>query len=438
MQFLETLFYFVVTLGILVFVHEFGHFIAAKLTGMRVDRFSIGFPPRAFGKQIGDTDYCVSWVPIGGYVKIAGMIDESFDTDFIAKPPQPWEFRAKPIWQRMVVLAAGVCMNILLAVLVYWGVNYVQGRTVYETTEIGYVATGSSAAGVGIQPGDRVLRINESAVTHWEEVIGNLYFESLGSDVRMTVLRNGEDVEILIPRDAIPEAGPGAFGIAPEATELFVRTVEPGAPADRLGLMPEDVFLTLDGMPVRFDSSLINIVTSHAGTPLLVEWQRGDSVMSGTTTPTAEGRIGISFGTRYTGPVRRIEYSFLQALPAGLNEIVHVTGLFLKHIGQIITGKAAFSKSVGGPIRIAQMASQSAELGLLIYFRFMALLSISLAIINIMPVPALDGGHILMLSIEGVFRREIPVRVKIGIQRAGFLLLLAFMAFVLYNDIVHY
>jgi regulator of sigma E protease len=438
MQFLETLFYFIVTLGILVFVHELGHFLAAKLTGMRVDRFSIGFPPRAFGKQIGDTDYCVSWVPIGGYVKIAGMIDESFDTDFAGTPPQPWEFRAKPIWQRVVVLSAGVLMNLVLAVLIYWGVNYVQGKTVYETTEIGYVAVGSAAEEAGIQSGDRVLRINESVTTNWEEVVGNLYFESLGDDVTMLVLRSGREHEILIPRNDIPEAGPGAFGILPKDTELFIRSVDSGAPADKLGLMPQDVLLALDGTPVRFDSSLINIVKSHAEKPMAVEWRRGDSVMSGTTTPTEDGRIGISFGARYTGPIKRVEYSFLQALPAGLNEIATVSGLFLKHIGQIITGKAAFSKSVGGPIRIAQMASQSAELGLITYFRFMALLSISLAIINIMPVPALDGGHILLLSIEGVFRREIPVRVKIGIQKAGFLLLLAFMAFVVYNDIVHY
>ena len=160
--------------------------------------------------------------------------------------------------------------------------------------------------------------------------------------------------------------------------------------------------------------------------------------MTGTTTPTEEGRIGISFGARYTGPVKKIEYTLFEALPEGIKEIVTVSGLLLQNIGQIITGKTAFSKSVGGPIRIAQMASQSAEIGLLAYFRFMALLSISLAIINILPVPALDGGHILLLSIEGATRREIPVGVKLGIQKVGVFLLLAFMAFVVYNDIVHY
>src|SRR5512132_451243 len=130
MQFLSTVLYFVITLGVLVFIHELGHFLAAKLCRMRVDRFSIGFPPRAFGKQIGETDYCVSWIPIGGYVKISGMIDESFDTEFLNKPPEPWEFRAKPLWQRMIVICAGVIMNLVLAALIFWGINYSQGSVV--------------------------------------------------------------------------------------------------------------------------------------------------------------------------------------------------------------------------------------------------------------------------------------------------------------------
>src|SRR5512136_2637880 len=134
MDFFPTLFYFLVVIGILVLVHELGHFLAAKLCGMRVDRFSIGFPPRAFGKQFGETDYCVSWIPIGGYVKIAGMIDESFDTEFLQSEPQPWEFRAKPIWQKVIVLSAGVIMNILLAIAIFWGINVVQGKTVRDTT----------------------------------------------------------------------------------------------------------------------------------------------------------------------------------------------------------------------------------------------------------------------------------------------------------------
>ena len=139
MVILSTIFYFIITIGILVLVHELGHFLAAKLFRMRVDIFSIGFPPRAFGKKIGETDYCMSWIPIGGYVKIAGMIDESMDTEFLKNEPQPWEFRSKPKWQRAIVLSAGVMMNILLAIVIFWGIIYYEGKTIRPITEIGYV-----------------------------------------------------------------------------------------------------------------------------------------------------------------------------------------------------------------------------------------------------------------------------------------------------------
>ena len=183
MQFLMTVVYFVVTLGVLVFIHEFGHFIAAKIFRMRVDRFSIGFPPRAFGKQIGETDYCVSWIPIGGYVKIAGMIDESFDTDYLDKPPQPWEFRAKPIWQRMIVISAGVIMNIILAIVIFWGINYVQGSAVRETTTVGYVVENSGGAAAGLQAGDKILSVNGAPMPDWESIYTAALVNSLNNDV---------------------------------------------------------------------------------------------------------------------------------------------------------------------------------------------------------------------------------------------------------------
>ena len=160
--------------------------------------------------------------------------------------------------------------------------------------------------------------------------------------------------------------------------------------------------------------------------------------MRGVTTPTADGIIGISFGLVYTGPSSRIQYSLLGALPEGVKDIVTYTKISAQQIWQIIVGKRAFSQSVGGPIRIAQMATQTAEMGLVTYLGFMGLLSISLAILNILPFPALDGGHLLFLVYEGIFRREIPVKIKLGLQKIGFVLLLAFMAFVVYNDIINF
>jgi regulator of sigma E protease len=435
---MEYIFYFILTLGILVLVHELGHFLAAKLFKMRVERFSIGFPPRAFGKQIGETDYCISWIPIGGYVKIAGMIDESFDTEFLSKAPEPWEFRSKPIWQRMIVISAGVIMNLLLAVLIFWAINYVQGSAVRETTTIGYVIDQSAAAKAGLQPGDRVEEINGKQVKNWDDLLSDLYIATMGDDVTLTVQRAGVQQQIFVPRNTIPEPNEAPFGIVPDQTQIVVGTVEPGKPADQVGLKPMDVLISMNGSPIQYTEKVREIVQSNAGKPLTIEWKRGNELMSGTTTPTADGKIGISFGAQYNGPVTRIKYTLLEALPRGIKEIGSVSALFVQQIWQIVTGKTAFSQSVGGPIKIAQMATQSAEMGVLTYLGFMALLSISLAVLNIIPFPALDGGHLIFLIYEGIFRREIPVKVKMGLQRAGFVLLLAFMAFVVYNDILHF
>jgi len=438
MHILETVFYLIVTLGVLVFVHEFGHFIAAKIFRMRVDRFSIGFPPRAFGKQIGETDYCVSWIPIGGYVKIAGMIDESLDTEHLDRPPEPWEFRAKPIWQRIVVISAGVIMNILLAIAIFWGINYHQGKIVRETTEIGYVQEDTPAAGAGLRAGDRVVRINDLSVTNWDQILSDIYIEFAGADIRMTVLRDGQEASITIPRTEIPEPGERPFGIVPSQTRVVVSSVTPGDPADVLGLRSGDVIISLGGTVIRYDEKVREIVRAHAGRALAVQWMRGDSLMKGVLTPTADGKIGIYYGAAYDGPVTRLQYSLLEALPQGAKDVVNASGLFLQQVGQIITGKSSFSQSVGGPIRIAQMATQTAELGLITFLGFIALLSISLAILNILPFPALDGGHLILLVYEGIFRREIPVKIKLGLQKAGMILLLAFMAVVIFNDILHF
>jgi regulator of sigma E protease len=438
MHFLETVFYFVVTLGVLVFVHELGHFLAAKLCGMRVDRFSIGFPPRAFGKQIGETDYCVSWIPIGGYVKIAGMVDESMDVDFLETPPQPWEFRAKPIWQRMLVISAGVIMNLVLAAVIFWAVQYSTGRTIWETTEIGYVVEESPAARGGLRAGDRITRINGAAVTNWQQVADGVYLGAMKGDVMITARRDTGEATLLFPRSSIPDPGQTAFGIVPVNTEIVVGSVEAGKPADQLGLKPSDVLLSINGAPLRYDQRVRELVSHNAGKPITVEWRRGEGILSGTVVPSAEGRIGISFGARYTGPVTRVQFTLLGALPEGVKYMANVSVLFVQQMWQIVSGKTAFSQSVGGPIKIAQMASQSSELGLLTYLSFMALLSINLAVLNILPFPALDGGHLMFLVYEAVFRREVPVKVKIGLQKFGIAVLLAFMAFVVVNDIIHF
>lgn len=435
MELLNMLFYTAITLGILVFVHELGHFLAAKLTGMRVDRFSIGFPPRAFGKKIGDTDYCISWIPLGGYVKIAGMVDESFDTEFSEREPQSWEFRSKPMWARMLVISAGVVMNIFLAIAIFWSIHYVRGKDRAETTEIGYVTASSPAGNAGLQPGDRIMSVNGEPVSYWDQVQNLVYIENLGEDLLLTIDRDGVERRIYIIRGEVKDPSEEHIGFFVGHTASTVNAVESGMPAEKIGLAPGDTLLAVDNLKITNRQQLIDYVKSHAGKPVELTWKRGTTISSGIATVTAEGRIGVSIGSVYTGPMKHIRYSVFEAFPEGVKEIGQSVHLFGLTVSKIFSGKASVRESFGGPIAIAQIATQSAELGFLAFLWFMAQLSMSLAILNILPIPALDGGHLVMLIYEKITRREIPHKVKLAIQQAGFILLLAFMAFVIYNDI---
>ena len=452
MEFLSTLFYFIITIGVLVFIHEFGHFAAARLFGIRADVFALGMGYRLFGYnkvngfsfgtlpvdiQLGDhTDYRISVFPIGGYVKIAGMIDESMDTEFLNREPQPWEFRSKPIWQRMVVLSAGVIMNLVLAVAIFWGVIYNQGKTVYPITEVGYVLSNSPASKAGIVRGDKIVAVNDKPVSYWEEIESSIYAENLGSDITLSVRRQDETIRIFVKASAIPDISEERFGILPAGVVPVVGAVDKGKPAESIGLQARDTILAVNGESIAY-AALPEVIRRHASQEITLTWKTGDTIREAKVTPTKEGKIGISLVPAYKGPMQHLDYSLLEAFPAGAKEVVRMSGFFLNNLWQLVAGKASFSKSVGGPVKIAQMANQSAEGGLSSFLVFMALLSISLAFLNILPFPALDGGHLLFVTYEGIFRREIPAKVKIGIQQTGFFLLLAFMAVVLYNDIAN-
>ena len=438
MDLLSTIFYFLVTIGILVLVHELGHFFAAKLTGMRVDRFSIGFPPRAFGKQIGDTDYCISWIPIGGYVKIAGMIDESMDTEFINKPPEPWEFRSKSFLAKFFVMIAGVLMNILLAIIIFWTISYHQGKIIKETTTVGFVAANSAAEKAGLVPSDKIVTINGKTITHWDEINNLIYIEDAAQDLRIDVLRKNDMMQLSLARKNVKTFSDEQFGIYPKESAALISGVEASKPAEALGMKPGDIFYTINNEKIFNDYQVRTFIKSNPGKEIKISWIHSKDTLSGLTTPTKDGRIGIALATIYTGPQKRIDYSIFEALPEGIKGVYIAVKMFIYSMDQLITGKTKFSQSFGGPIKIAQMATQSAEMGWLSFAAFVALLSMSLAILNIVPFPALDGGHILFLVIEAIIRREIPTKVKIIIQQAGFFILLAFMAFVIYNDIINF
>jgi regulator of sigma E protease len=428
--------YFIITVGILVLVHEFGHFIAAKSFGMKVDTFSIGFPPRAFGKKIGETDYCVSWVPLGGYVKIAGMVDESFDTDFLQHPPEPNEFRSKPIYQRMIVISAGVIMNFLLTFLIFYGLNLANGKLYHATTTVGYVDTSSVAERIGFKPGDKLLSINNKQLKNWEDIETDLYLDDVASPLSVVYSRNGQPATIVIPKGAVKSDE--QFGIYPDNMRAMIGAVDPSMPAHKAGVKPGDVILSVDGNEVNTSAQVVDLIRKDKGRIATLAVERGGEAKQFEIAPNSDGKIGIVIGTQYSGPVEKYNYSVFTAVPVGLEQTANATGLLVVSISRMVTGQVSFSKSVGGPIKIAQLAAQSAEMGFSSFLAFMALLSISLAVLNILPIPALDGGHLAFLIYEGVFKKEVPTRVKLFATQAGYALLLLFMAFVIYNDIVHF
>lgn len=453
MAILSTILYFIITIGILVLVHESGHFLAAIACGMRAEVFAFGMGNRIFGwNKIskftfgplkddidlqGNTDYRIAVFPIGGYVKIAGMIDESFDTDFLKKEPQPWEFRSKPIWQRMIVISAGVIMNLLLAIFIFWGIIFYQGKTIHPMTEIGYIVPYSPAVKAGLHIGDKIVSVNNHIVNQWDEIESTLYTESTVNDLTIKVQRLGAVNTILIRRSELPDLTQERFGILPAGLMSVVTSVDHGKPAEEIGLQPGDTILTVNKVPVSF-GSLQEVIRTNAGKEILLTWAHGDRHIQARVTPTSEGRIGIAHEFAYCGPIIYKQYSLLEALPISVGELKTTSVLFLSNLYQMATGKASLSKSIGGPVKIAQLAKRSADNGVLEFFSFISLLSISLALLNIFPFPALDGGHLVFLVYEAVFRHEVPSKVKIALQQAGFILLLVFMAFVIYNDVVNF
>lgn len=445
--------YFIITIAILVFVHEFGHFIAAKLSKMRADVFAIGFGKRLFGwNKItgftfgdlpedfdgkGNTDYRLCALPLGGYVKIAGMVDESFDVKFADKEPQPYEFRSKPTYQKLFVILAGVLMNLLLAFVIYWGVHFFQEKQSIKTTTVGYIEENSPANKAGFQQNDKILSVNQKSVDSWEQVINKIFIESIGNNITVKVLRDNNEITLNIPRNTFPaDANQGPM-LSPAGLRIVIDSVLANTPADKAGIQKGDVVLKIKDKPVFEPAQLVKIVSANPNKEIAISVLRSKDTLNFAVTPDKDGRIGVYQNADFTGKVEYVSAGFFEAVVLGISDIGKYTKLTFQMIGNVINGHIEFSKAFGGPVKIAQFAAKSADTGISAFIYFLAMLSLSLAILNILPFPVLDGGHFVIILIEGIMKREIPVKVKVAIQNAGFVILLLFMAFIIYNDIVH-
>lgn len=449
---MDYIIYFAITIGILVFIHEFGHFAAAKLSGMRADVFAIGFGKRLFGwnkksgfsfgelpKDFdgeGHTDYRLSLLPLGGYVKIAGMVDESGDISFADKEPQPYEFRAKPVWAKIFVITAGVFMNLMLAWVIFWGANFFQGKPITPTTTLAYVEAESPAAKSGFTTGDKIISVNGKSVYNWEDLRAEIFINTLGENINVKVLRNGKEEKLFVSRKNIPDDESKGLFLIPAGVKPAIGEVVKNSPAEKAGIKTGDIFLSLNNTTLYTAKQTTEIISSNAGVELPLVVLREKDTLNLVVTPGKDAKIGVAIAPVFMGVTKMKTYGLFASVYYGWKDIEKVTSLTFSMVGKVFSGNIEVGKAFGGPIKIAQIAAKSADSGMASFLYFLALLSLSLAILNIMPFPVLDGGHLVMIIIEAIIKREIPIKIKMAIQNTGLAILLLLMVFIIYNDII--
>ncbi len=425
-------------LSILVFFHELGHFLFAKLFGVRVERFSIGFPPRLFGIKIGETDYCISAVPFGGYVKMAGVIDESMDDSKLTGAP--YEFASKKWWQKTLILIGGVTMNVLLAWVIISGLLFFEGEPIIRSTTIGYMTDGGVSEKAGLQVGDKILAINGQPVNTWNDV-RDRYFASLGGRIVMKVQRDSITKEIAFDDKLLQKDNAEQLDLFPRLPAM-VGSVVPGTPASEAELQPGDKILKIGDRQISSWGEMTDIIEKNANKPLEFLISRNGNTMTTEVTPEATGQISEDGSEKIVGKIgigfyyEKRNLSFFPSFAEGFSKTLFISEISVKGLWWLVTGKTSAREMLGGPIMITKMAGDFAKSGFSSLMELIANLSIMLALINILPIPALDGGHIAIVAIEEIRRKPLDTKTKLKIQQVGMAILLVLIVFVMYNDIM--
>jgi regulator of sigma E protease len=422
-----------IVLGIMIFVHEWGHFMAAKLCGVRVDVFSLGFGPRLFGVKRGDTDYRISALPFGGYVRMAG------DNPLEERTGAGYEFLSRPRWQRVIIAVAGPVMNFVLALVILWGIFWRLGipSLVFEHQSADVVAVPQTMPASGIQPGDRIIGVNGVPTPTWKKVYSEYEKAQPGGPITIAVSRSGANQIITA---TVPEhlASPDdLLGYPPRPA--VIAEVDGGTPADRAGLKPGDAIIVMNGKPVVTWPQLVEGVHQSGGHPIQFEVRRDSQQLQLDITPMQgtdlEGQPVWQIGVL---PNTDEDYERQSFLEAG-KDAAASTASGIRQIGQVLVGLFSGKVSIrqlAGPVGIARISGEAAKRGLPTLLEFMAVISLNLGLLNLLPIPILDGGHILMLAIEGILRRDLSITVKERFVQVGLVFLLGIFAFVMYSDIL--
>ncbi|MBF9219963.1 RIP metalloprotease RseP [Hymenobacter sp. BT662] len=429
----------VLALSILVGLHEFGHFAFAKLFKIRVDKFYIFFDflfpmPNVANfalvkKKIGETEYGIGWFPLGGYVQIHGMIDETQDASALAGEPQPDEFRGKPAWQRLLVMLGGIIMNVILGIVIFAAVSYKWGDTYLPASEARYgVVANGLGRSIGFRTGDKIVKINGRPFTEFDDVYKPDVL--MGDNAYYTVERDGQLADIKVPQDFLTkfskQADQDSFFVSPRIT-FSVKAVQPGSAADKAGLLAGDKIVKAGGQPVQYYDELKAVLKAHKNQRVALEVDRQGQLLPLSVVVGKTGLLGFEMKSTMKTSTRY--YGLGESVPVGVKKAFGVIGLQARAFAKIGRGELSASESIGGPVEIAQQFG-----GVWDWQHFWGLaggLSMVLAFMNLLPIPALDGGHVVFLLYEMIMRRKPSDAFMEGAQRVGTVLILGLMAYVL-------
>lgn len=445
-------------LSILVILHELGHFLAARAFGIKVEKFYLFFDAwgfKLFSFKIGDTEYGVGWLPLGGYVKISGMIDESMDVEQMALPAQPWEFRSKPAWQRLIVMLGGIIVNVIVGIFIFWMLTFKYGETYIANDRLAHgVHPGIVGKEIGLKDGDKILAINGQKVVRFEELISS---KVLLGNPKLTISRDGKAIDLRVPEsvlNSISEYGIEEFVEPRVVARKILQVVSPQAPAEEstglggmlgkkevekvatpafdAGLKAGDSVLSINQKPIKFIDEFTGALGESAGKTATLKILRDQQELTLQTKVNADGTIGVSIG-KILLPTRHISHSFFQSFGVGIDKGWTTFADNGKGVWKMITGKVS-ARNISSPIGIAKV--YGSEFDWANFWRLTGLISMALAFMNLLPIPALDGGHVVFLVIEMVKGKPLGDKFMERAQVAGFVILLSLMVFAFGNDIL--